>query len=119
MTKAESCVIYKRNANAFSLNAIVDVHSRRRRHEMILLNISETTRARNFKFDSLYICTQYDVTSYFWSAGNRIKVFILGHVRGHDFLITVQPILKMFTVLTTVIQWLRFLFCNLLDIFAP
>ena len=30
----------------------------------------------------------------------------------------VQPILNYFTVLETVIQWLQFLFCNLLDIFA-
>ena len=30
-----------------------------------------------------------------------------------------QPFLKMFTVWETVVQGLRLLFCNLLDIFAP
>ena len=38
---------FKRNANAFWLNAVVDV--RHRRHEMIFWNISETTKASNFK----------------------------------------------------------------------
>ena len=32
--------VFKRNANAFSLNAIVDRRSRRRRHEMICFLIS-------------------------------------------------------------------------------
>ena len=36
--------IFKRNANAFSFNAIVD--ARLRRHEMTFLNISETVRVR-------------------------------------------------------------------------
>ena len=75
--------------DAFSLNAIVDVHLRRRlRHEMILfLNISETAEASNFKIshsitlDGLYIFTENNVTRYFRSAANRINVFILGHVR--------------------------------------
>ena len=40
--------IFKRNAQAFSLNAIVDV-CHRRRHEMILLNISESIRASDFE----------------------------------------------------------------------
>ena len=40
------CVV-KRNVKAFPLNAIVDV--RLRRHEMILLNVSETVRASDFK----------------------------------------------------------------------
>ena len=31
----------------------------------------------------------------------------------------VKPILKKFTVLETVVQGLHFVFCNLLDIFAP
>ena len=39
---------FKRNAKAFSLNAIVDVRRRlRRRHEMFF-NISETFRASDF-----------------------------------------------------------------------
>ena len=37
--------ILKRNASAFSLNAIVDVL---RRHEMIFFNVSETFKASNF-----------------------------------------------------------------------
>ena len=31
----------------------------------------------------------------------------------------VQPILKKFTALETVVQEFHFLFCNILDIFAP
>ena len=88
--------IVKRNANAFSLNAIVDVRFRRRRHEMILA------------LHSLYIFTGNDVTGYFRSAVNRINALILGHVLGRDFSITAQPILKKFTVLKTVIQGLHF-----------
>ena len=38
---------------------------------------------------------------------------------GGDLSITVQPILKKFTVLETAIQGLHFHFCSLLDIFAP
>ena len=77
-------MIFKQNAKAFSLYAVVDV---RRRHEMIYFNISETTRASNFKFypnvalDSLYISTGNDIIIYFQSASNHISVFILGHVR--------------------------------------
>ena len=77
--------IIKWNANTFSLNAIVDVR-RRRRHDMIFLYISESTRASDFKFcrnvaaDSLYISTGNDVMSYFQSAVNRTNVYILGHV---------------------------------------
>ena len=77
-------IAFKWNANAFSLNAIVDV--RRRRHE-IFWNVSETTKASNFKIqqsialDILYILTRNDVTSCFLSAENRLNVFILGHVR--------------------------------------
>ena len=50
-------------------------------------NISETTRASNFKMyhhladDSFCILTRNDKTSYFRSAANRIIVFIWGHVR--------------------------------------
>ena len=39
----------KRNANAFSLNAIVDVRRRLRRRHEITFYVSETTRASNFK----------------------------------------------------------------------
>ena len=38
---------------------------------------------------------------------------------GLDFSIMVQPILKKFAVLETVIQELHFFFCNLLYIFGP
>ena len=75
----------RRNANAFSLYAIVQVRLRRR-HEMIF-NISETTKASNFKIKhnialySPYSFTGNEVTSCFRSAANRINVFTLGHVR--------------------------------------
>ena len=58
--------IFKRNGKALWLNAIVDVR-RRRRHEMIFFNISETITASDFKInhevalDSLYISTGNDV----------------------------------------------------------
>ena len=45
-------------------------------------------------------------------------MFILGSCSAGDFSITVQLVLKKFTVLELVIQGLRLLFCNLLDIFA-
>ena len=45
-------------------------------------------------------------------------MFILGSCSGHDVSITVEPILKRFTVLETVIQVLHFLFCNLLRRFC-
>ena len=77
--------VIKRNAKAFSLNAIVDVrlrHRRCRRHEMILGNIglSETSRASDFKIyhklsiDSLYISTGNDAIYYFQSAANHADV---------------------------------------------
>ena len=58
---------FQPNANAFSLNAIVDL--RLCRHEIIIFNISETIRASAFKIyhkvalDSLYISTGNDVTA--------------------------------------------------------
>ena len=116
--------IFKRNAKAFSLNVIVDVRRRLRRHEMIFFNFSETVRASDFKIyhnlalHSLYIWTGKDVINYFRSAANRINVNF-GACSGSDFSITVQPILKKFTVLETVIQGLHLLLCNLLDIFTP
>ena len=54
---------------------------------MIIFNISETTRASNFKMyrnvslDSLYISTGNDVTIYFRQAANHTNVSVLGHVR--------------------------------------
>ena len=72
-------VIIKRNANTFSLNAIVDVRLRRH-HEMIFFNTSETIRDNDFKIyhkvalDSLYIPTGNDVINYFRSAVNRTNV---------------------------------------------
>ena len=47
--KSLNIIIYiiKQNANAFSLNAIVDF--RLRRQEVIFFNISETTQASNIK----------------------------------------------------------------------
>ena len=41
-----------------------------------------------------------------------------GSCSGRDFSLTVQPILKRFTVLESVIQALYFFLCKLLDIFA-
>ena len=75
----------ERNANAFSLDAIVDVSLRRRRlrrrHEMIFLNIPETVRDSNFEIyrkvalDSLNISTGNNVINYFRSATNRTCKF--------------------------------------------
>ena len=68
---------FKRNAKAFSLNAIVDG---RRRHEMTFWNISETIRAIDFKIyhkvalHSLYISIGNDVINYFRSAANHTNV---------------------------------------------
>jgi hypothetical protein len=82
-------LIFKRNAIAFALNAIVDVpppppppSSR----NDFCLNISETFRASNFKnyhnvaLDSFYISTGNDVTSYFRSAANQTNVQMLGDI---------------------------------------
>ena len=77
-------VFLKRNANAFSLNAIVNV--RLRRHEMIF-NISKTMRDNDLKIydrialKSVYILTGNDVINYFRSEANRINVYILGQVQ--------------------------------------
>ena len=66
------------------LNAMVDV---RHCHETIFGNISETTKASNFKIyhnvahESLYISTGNDITIFFRSAANRTDVSILGHVQ--------------------------------------
>ena len=118
--------IIKQNAKAFSLNAIVDVRHRRRHHEMNFLgNISETIRASNFNIyhkvalDSLYISTGNEVINYFSDRKQIVQPVNFGSFSGHDFSITVQPILKRFTVLESVIQGLHLLLCNLLDIFAP
>ena len=48
-----------------------------------LVNISESTRASNFNvchsipIDTFYISIENDVISYFWSAANRINVFMV------------------------------------------
>ena len=65
--------------------------------------------------DIVYSHNGYDVIIYFRSH----KRVSFGSYSGRDFSITVQRILKRFTVLETVIQGVHFLFCNLLDIFAP
>ena len=68
-----------RNAQAFSLNSIVDVRLRRRRHEMIF-NISETIVASDDKIyhkvalDSLDIWIGNDVINYFRSEANSSNV---------------------------------------------
>ena len=77
------------------------------------------SKFNSLALSSLYISIGNDITSYFWSEENRINVFICGLSSVHDFLIMFQPILKTFTVLETVIQWLHLLMCNILDIFAP
>ena len=56
-------IVFKRNANAFSLNAIVDVRLRRHRHEMTFLNISETTRASYFKSYHIVFTFRPEMTS--------------------------------------------------------
>ena len=105
--------VFKRNAKAFSLSAIVDVL--RRRHGMIWGNISETTRAGNFKIyqhaalNTLNLSTGNDVAIYFQSAANCINLFILGSRSGRNFSITVSSISKRFTALEMAIQVLHFL----------
>ena len=89
------------------------------------LNISETIRASNFQIahnvaqDSLYPSTRNDVIIYVRSAANRTKCSRWVMFGWRFFSMTLEPILKKFTVLEIVIQWLHFLLCNLLDIFAP
>ena len=118
-------LMFKRNLNPFSLNAIVDI--RLRRHEIFFLNISETTRAINFSnhpnvaHDSLYISTANYVKIYFRSAANRTNVSILGHVRvGLRFLdlITVQSLSKKVYSFGKCESWASSLFCDASDIFA-
>ena len=72
--------IFKRNANAFSHNAIVDVRLRRR-HEMIfcgifrkLFQLATSKIYHRVVLDSLYISTGNDVTNYFRSEANRTNV---------------------------------------------
>ena len=75
--------------------------------------ILETTRACRFQiyhnvaFDSLYIPTENDITTYFRSAANRIHVLIWGSYLGCDCLITVRSISKRFTEFDRVIQGLH------------
>ena len=68
----------------------------------------------------IYISTGNDVTNYFRSAANCINVFILGHLGGRDFSITVHSISKglQFWKGWCVIQLLHFLVYNSLDIFC-
>ena len=89
-------------------------------------NISETTKASNFKMqntiaiDSLYIFTGNDVTHQLLPVGHKShKRVHFASSSGRDFSVMVHPMLKKFTVLETVVQGLHFLLCNLLDIFAP
>ena len=79
-------IVFKRSANAFSLNANVDV---RRRHLEIIIffNILKSIWACNSKiyhnvaFDSLYILTRNDISSYFPSAANLTNVLFVGYVQ--------------------------------------
>ena len=59
-----------------------------------------------------------EMTSPATSGRQQIACVNLGSSSGHNFSITVQPILKKFTVWETAIRGLHFLFCKLLDIFA-
>ena len=54
-----------------------------------------------------------------WPSLQSHKRVHLGSCSGRDLSMPVQPILKKFTVFETVIQGFNFLFCKLLDIFAP
>ena len=89
----EARSLFKRTAKAFSLNSIVDVRlRRRRRHEMIFFNISETIGDSDFKnydrvaLDSLYILTGNDIINYFRSAANRTKHVNFSAIFGSRFL---------------------------------
>ena len=71
---------------------------------MISLNISEITRASDFKIyhkvaiDCLYISTGNDVINF--PVGRKAYKHVnFGSRSGGDFSITFQPILKVFTVL--------------------
>ena len=82
IVEADILARFKRSAEAFSLNGVVDVQ-----HEMICLIISGIARTINFKIyrnaalNKFYISSGNDVTIYFWSAANLTNVFILGHFR--------------------------------------
>ena len=81
--------------------------------KFFFFNISETTRASNFKIyhnvaqDSLYISTGNDVTICFPLAANRTNMFILGH-GSTDF--------EKASQFWKLIQRLNFFFCNISDI---
>ena len=96
-SKAAFSTVFKRNANAFSLNAIVDV---RLRHRHFIRNILEATRASNVEIclsialDCSYISTGNDVITSFRLAANRINPVHFGSRSGRDFSITVQLIPK-------------------------
>ena len=67
-------------------------------------------------FDSLYISTRNDITSYFGSAANHInKCVHLGSCSSCNFWIMFQPILKRFPVWNSSASFSAVL----LDIFAP
>ena len=100
-------------------------HARNALRKGLILIFSETANDSRFKIqpgmaiDSLNIFTGNDVIGYFRSVANRTNMFILVSSLGRDFSIIVQPMLKKFTVLKTVIQGLHFFMRNMLDIFAP
>ena len=96
--------VSKRNANAFSPNAIVDVC---RRREMIFF-ISKTTKPSNFNIshsialDNLYLHFRGKCRHQLLPVGSKShKPVHFGSCSGGDFSITVQLILKQFTVLET------------------
>ena len=121
VTFSLSRTVFRRNAKAFSLNAIVDV--RRRRHKIFWEYLGNYYRWRLQTFDRVAL------DSLHFDRKRRHKLLPVrrksykrvdfGSWSGRDFSIMVQPILKGFTVFGNRIQGLHFLLCNLLDIYAP
>ena len=82
-----SVFIFKRNTNAFSLNAIIDARRRRfqlRRHENNLWT-SNFNIYHNVAHGSCHISTLNDITTCFRPAANRTNVSIFGHARFANY----------------------------------
>ena len=116
-------LICKRNANAFSVNAIVDVCPRRRRHEMIFLISRKLQKVATSKSNTAWPSVVFTFAPERTSSASSDQIGSKSHKSvhfgsssGRNVSTTAQPILKRFTVLETAIQGLHFL---LLDIFAP
>ena len=120
------CMIFRRNAMAFRPIGIGFGNVRSFvRHETSSSNISKPFDlvSPNFMGTSIpaFATATPNMTSFSTSGRQQIvqtcTFWVI--IRVPNFSILVQPILKRFTVLETVIQGLHFFLCNILDIFAP